>query len=176
MIFFTHALVVFFLTLVMTVFSVSVPLCNLLIIYVVFLALLSPGLPTGIFGALLAGIVNDGVSAAAFGIFTLSFFWLFCMVRVLRRFIQPSSLFFAFLAVIAGIILENFFILTSLFFGEAQGEVWPLSGKVLMGETLSALVLVPLVFSVLHRLEPWLFYPRKTNFLALALRSSSRLK
>lgn len=176
MIFFFHVLIIFFLTLVMTLCPVGFPLCNLLIVYVVFLALACPNLAMGLFFVLLAGTINDGISAVSFGVFTLSFLWLFCIVRMLGRFVQQNSLFFALLAVLAGIVLENFFIVLSFLFQDVPGEIWPLAGRVLLGEFLSAIVLAPFLLILLRMLIPRLFYPRKTDIVALALRSSSQLK
>ncbi|MDL2285849.1 hypothetical protein LJC24_00220 [Desulfococcaceae bacterium OttesenSCG-928-F15] len=176
MIFFFHILIVLFFALAMTLCSVGFPLCNLLVVYVVFIALACPSLAMGLFFILLAGMINDGMSAVSFGVFTLTFFWLFCIVRVLGRFVQQNSLLFALLAVFAGIVLENFFIVLSFLFRDVPGEIWPLAGKVLLGEFLSAIVLAPFLLISLRMLTPRLFYPRKTDIVALALRSSSQLK
>lgn len=171
-----HLFIVLFLTLAMTLFWAGLPLCNLLIIYVVFLAVASPGFFFGLLGVIFAGTIHEGMSASSSGVFVLSFFWLFCIVRYLRRFVHQSSLVFAILAVLAGLVLENFFVLVFFFFRETRGEIWPLAGKVLAFESLSALFFTPLLFGVLRVLEPYLFSPKKTDMVTLILRSSSKLK
>lgn len=137
---------VFFLALLETVFFTGGHLCNLMILYVVYLAL-EARLSQGLFFTALAGLVLDGLSGAPSGVFSLTFLWIFFIVHWLRGFLRSASFLFALLAILAGILLENLFMLLAIAFAGQGGGNGAFFVSVVPMQLLSGAVAGPLLLS-----------------------------
>lgn len=153
-----HGLLISGLLLLMTIFFAGYPVCNPILVYVVYLGLdadLVPGLGL----ALVAGLLLDGLSGTPVGVFLFTFLWVFCMVRWLGGVLRTTSPLFPLLAVLAGLVLENFFTFLVLAFGSHGQETWFMGIRFLLSQMATALFFCPLLLFFFRRLH--LIFVRK---------------
>ncbi|VFQ43394.1 rod shape-determining protein MreD [Desulfoluna butyratoxydans] len=82
------------------------PPFDLLVVQVVFTALALPRLQGGVV-VLVTGVLVDGLSGSPFGFYLTSYFWLFFTLRVAIQVLHVYSRILIYLAILAGIVLEN---------------------------------------------------------------------
>jgi len=82
------------------------PPFDLLVVQVVFTALALPRLQGGAV-VLVTGILVDGLSGSPFGFYLTSYFWLFFTLQVATQVLHVYSRILIYLAILAGIVLEN---------------------------------------------------------------------
>lgn len=78
---------------------------------------------------LLAGFLNDNLSGAPFGAFTLTYIWLFIAVRTAIRYLQAVNVWLWIFAVASGVILENLFFLSCQALLVSEGPTLAAAGR-----------------------------------------------
>ena len=112
---------------------------------------------------ILFGFFMDVFSGGIFGLFLSIYFWLFCLVKAVLRFLDLQNLFLEAVLVIFGVAAENLtiIILMQLL---GQGELRYVTLQDIIVQTLFAGATAPLLFVVFFRLRniqlPKLFYLR----------------
>jgi len=86
---------------------------DLLIPLIIFLAAHKP-INNGLFIIIGLGIIMDILSGGAFGIFSITYLWLFIFVRWITVFLHAHSTILLILIVAAGTIIENLFFLITI--------------------------------------------------------------
>ena len=111
-----YTLVSILLLLVQTAFLPQIPmrpLFDLLIVQVVFTALSLPGVKGGVV-ILMTGILADGLSGSPFGLYITTYFWLFFSIQIATQVLHVYSRILIYLAILAGIFIENLVALLAL--------------------------------------------------------------
>ena len=135
---------------------------DLFIPLIIFMGLYQPthvGLPL----CILFGFFMDVFSGGIFGLFLSIYFWLFCLVKAVLRFLDLQNLFLEAVLVIFGVAAENLtiIILMQLL---GQGELRYVTLQDIIVQTLFAGATTPFIFVVFFRLRnmqlPKLFYLR----------------
>ena len=111
-----YTLVSILLILVQTAFLPQIPmrpLFDLLVVQVVFTALSLPGVKGGVV-ILMTGVLADGLSGSPFGLYITSYFWLFFSIQIAIQILHVYSRSLIYLAILAGIFIENFVALLTL--------------------------------------------------------------
>ncbi|TYT74596.1 rod shape-determining protein MreD [Desulfobotulus mexicanus] len=157
-----HYAVLSFFTLGMTVFFTGYPICSPMLVYVVYLGLDADFAP-GLVLIFIAGFVLDGLSGGVFGIYLFSFLWIFCMVRWLGGFLRTTSPFFPFLAVLAGILLENLFTVLSLAFRVHGEGLFADAFRFTALQIITAFIVCPLFLTLFRKMQGFLFRQRGKN-------------
>lgn len=124
------------------------PLFDLLVVQVVFTALSLPGVKGGAV-VLMTGVLADGLSGSPFGLYITSYFWLFFSLQVATQVLHVYSRILIYLAILAGILLENLVALLALSVAGANAAtmVWAVEqGGV---QLLWGAVLGPVVYLLL---------------------------
>ncbi|TWI68215.1 hypothetical protein LZ24_02590 [Desulfobotulus alkaliphilus] len=153
---FLHYSVLSFFTLGMTVFFTGYPICSPMLVYVVYLGLDADFVP-GLVLILIAGFVLDGLSGGVLGVYLFSFLWIFCMIRWLGGFLRATSPFFPFLAVLAGILLENLFTILSLA-SRTHGEgLFSDAFRFVALQVITAIIICPLLLTLFRKMQGFLF-------------------
>lgn len=136
---------------------------DLFIPLIIFMGLYQPthvGLPL----CILFGFFMDVFSGGIFGLFLSIYFWLFCFVKAVLRFLDLQNLFLEAVLVVLGVVAENLtIILLMQLLGQGQ-QIRYVTVQGVIIQTLFAGATAPLMFVVFFRLRdmrlPRLFYLR----------------
>ena len=149
-----HLLLLPLVVILQTIVLPGVPLCDPGVIYVLHLAL-AAGLMEGWILTAIAGIAMDGVSGVPAGIYLMSYLWLFGGIRWVCQFLKAGSPLFVIFSVVAGVLIENGFVILVLLFGGhpvGHAGLETLPAQLLSGATLA----IP-VQALMLKLGGWLF-------------------
>ena len=126
MIFCFYAVVIICLVITQTVIMAALPFFDscydILIPFIIYLGLfrsLREGLPV----VLLCGFLLDGLSGAAFGLYTTTYIWLYICCRWIIGFFHAENSFILLFAVVSGVILQNLIFLGIFFILESGGRM-----------------------------------------------------
>ncbi len=108
MIYCLHALAVLVIILLQSVIFPPKGVYDLFILLSVYLALYRSA-QEAVFIIIVFGLVMDSITGGVFGLHCLTYLWIFVGLRLIVTYLDKSSLFFQLGAVLAGILLENFF-------------------------------------------------------------------
>jgi cell shape-determining protein MreD len=113
---------------------------------------------------ILFGFFMDVFSGGIFGLFLSIYFWLFCFVKAVLRFLDLQNLFLEAVLVVLGVLAENLtIILLMQLLGQGQ-QIRYVTVQGVIIQTLVAGATAPLMFMVFFRLRdmrlPRLFYLR----------------
>lgn len=125
---------------------------DLFIPLIIFMALYQP-LHVGLFFCIVAGFFMDVFSGGIFGLFLSIYFWLFCCVKAVLRFLDLQSSFLETVLVVLGVLAEN---LTIIFFLSLLGKGDQLrffTVKTVIIQTLFAGATAPLMFVIFFKLR-----------------------
>ena len=126
MIFCFYAVVIICLVITQTVIMAALPFFDscydILIPFIIYLGLfrsLREGLPV----VLLSGFLLDGLSGAAFGLYTTTYIWLYICCRWIIGFFHAENIFILIFAVVSGVILQNLIFLGIFLILEPGGHM-----------------------------------------------------
>ncbi|MCD6184552.1 MAG: hypothetical protein J7K84_01985 [Deltaproteobacteria bacterium] len=127
MIFCFYAVVIICLVITQTVIMAALPFFDscydILIPFIIYLGLfrsLREGLPV----VLLSGFLLDGLSGAAFGLYTTTYIWLYICCRWIIGFFHAENIFILIFAVVSGVILQNLIFLSIFFILEPGSHMY----------------------------------------------------
>ena len=124
------------------------PFFDLLLVHVVFTGLSLSGIQ-GAIVILITGILADGLSGCPFGLYSTAYLWLYLSLQVATRVLHVYSRVLIYLAILAGIFIENVVALFALSVSGANAVtlVWAVehgSAQLLWGGILGPFAYVAL--------------------------------
>lgn len=125
---------------------------DLLLIIIMFLSLMfsHSGLIAAVF---LIGWCVDSLSGAPFGLYTISYVWIFILVQTLKRFVHRGNIIFLPCISAFSVIIENGFLFFS-FFIRYGSEAISLQDILAAGEqSLWAFFIMPVCVVIIHALH-----------------------
>jgi rod shape-determining protein MreD len=93
-------------TVIIPVFPILYEFYDILLVFVVFCSF-SESTGTGLFFVLLSGFMMDSLSGGAFGVFFITYIWLYGCIRWMIQYFHAQNIFLIFLLLLFGIIFEN---------------------------------------------------------------------
>lgn len=109
----TGLILILFQSLVVGFFLPTGLIYDLLIPFVVYLSLFHAN-GKSLSLIIFSGLIMDGITGGAFGIYMLTYFWIFMGIQLAVHFFQKDSPVLMFTAVVLGVCLEYGFVLTAI--------------------------------------------------------------
>lgn len=148
---FTGLALILFQSLVVSFFLPPGLIYDLLIPLVVYLSLFHANGKSLVL-IIFFGLIMDGITGGAMGIYMLTYFWIFMGIQMAVHYFQKNSPVLMLTAVVLGVCLEYGFVLTVIFLsGKSSTLEMGLTGSII-GRLILAGITGPLLLNFLKRL------------------------
>ncbi len=115
---------------------------DLLIIEILFLSFIASR-HTVIFVIIIIGCIMDSISGVPFSYHIFSYLWIYIMVYIVRLFVFDQSITFILITSSVSLIIQQMFILFSIFLDQGRDYLFALDFTLLLEQTLLGFVFIP---------------------------------